>query len=240
MSGDLGARQLPENVGGFLRRVAAWAARRSDVRAIVLVGSHGRGEARADSDIDLMLLVDQPTVLTADNRWTETLGPVRQVQMEKWGRATSVRVWFTEGLEVEFSLAAPDWARPPLDEGTARVLRDGYQVIYDPEGLLVDIGAHLPGRPQEEKAQQEAGLPVTYQPNPHSEFRVKFDFRVDFTNGGYVQGRDFLLDLERPEVSDAELAVMIVDAMNLARAGRVRIRRKRVVRRGGHDDASAG
>ena len=41
-----------------------------------------------------------------------------------------------------------------------------------------------------------------YTPNPQSEFRVKFDFRVDFTNGGYVEGRDFLLDLEGGTVSD--------------------------------------
>lgn len=77
-----------------------------------------------------------------------------------------------------------------------------------------------------------------YTPNPRSPFRVKFDFRVDFTNGGFVEGRDFLLDLEAPEISDAELAEMLVDAMNLARAGPVRIDHKRIVRRGEHDDAA--
>ena len=77
---------------------------------------------------------------------------------------------------------------------------------------------------------------MAYRPNPESEFRVKFDFRVEFTNGGYVEGRDFLLDLEGGEVSDDELARMIVEAMNLSRAGRVRIERKRIVRRGEHDD----
>ena len=41
-----------------------------------------------------------------------------------------------------------------------------------------------------------------YKPNPQSEFRVKFDFRVDFTNGGYVEGREFLLDLEGDTVSE--------------------------------------
>jgi hypothetical protein len=41
-----------------------------------------------------------------------------------------------------------------------------------------------------------------YKSNPRSAFRVKFDFRVDFTNGGYVEGRDFLLDLEGDTVSD--------------------------------------
>ncbi len=76
-----------------------------------------------------------------------------------------------------------------------------------------------------------------YKPNPQSEFRVKFDFRVDFTNGGHVRGEDFLLDIEGADVSDEELKVMIVESMNLARAGEVTIFRKEIVRRGGHGDA---
>jgi hypothetical protein len=75
-----------------------------------------------------------------------------------------------------------------------------------------------------------------YKPNPQSEFRVKFDFRVDFTNGGHVQGQDFLLDIEGDDVSDDVLKAMIVDAMNLARAGTVSIFKKQIVRRGQHDD----
>jgi hypothetical protein len=75
-----------------------------------------------------------------------------------------------------------------------------------------------------------------YTPNPRSEFRVKFDFRVDFTNGGYVEGRDFLLDLEGDTVSDDELKVMIVESMNLAKAGEVKIFKKEIVRRGEHQD----
>ena len=77
-----------------------------------------------------------------------------------------------------------------------------------------------------------------YKPNPQSEFRVKFDFRVDFINGGYVEGREFLLDLERNAVSDEELKVMIVESMNLAKAGEVQIFKKEIVRRGEHQDAS--
>lgn len=75
-----------------------------------------------------------------------------------------------------------------------------------------------------------------YKPNPLCEHRVKFDFHVDFTNGGYVEGRDFLLDLEGDNVSDEELKVMIVEAMNLAKAGEVQIFRKQIVRRGEHAD----
>jgi hypothetical protein len=75
-----------------------------------------------------------------------------------------------------------------------------------------------------------------YTPNPRSEFRVKSDFRVDFTNGGYVEGRDFLLDLDGNTVSDDELKVMIVESMNLAKAGAVTVFKKDVVRRGEHQD----
>ena len=76
-----------------------------------------------------------------------------------------------------------------------------------------------------------------YTPNPQSKFRVKFDFRVDFTNGGYVEGHEFLLDLEGDTVSDEELKVMIVESMNLAKAGEVQIFKKEVVRRGENQDA---
>ena len=76
-----------------------------------------------------------------------------------------------------------------------------------------------------------------YKPNPQSEYRVKFDFRVDFTNGGYVEGREFLFDLEGDGVSDDALKVMIVESMNLAKAGDVQIFKKEIVRRGEHQDA---
>jgi hypothetical protein len=52
-----------------------------------------------------------------------------------------------------------------------------------------------------------------------------------------VEGRDFLLDLDGGDVSNDELKVMIVDAMNLARAEAIVIYQKQVVRRGEHDDA---
>jgi hypothetical protein len=76
-----------------------------------------------------------------------------------------------------------------------------------------------------------------YRADPHSPYRVKFKFRVDFTNGGYVEGEDFLLDIEGGDVAPARLAEMIVSAMNLLRAGPVTIHRLKVVRRGQHRDS---
>ena len=90
-------------------------------------------------------------------------------------------------------------------------------------------------------------LPATFDPSPDAEpyvalprsrHRVKFAFRVDFTNGGHVQGEDFLLDIAGSEVSPQRLAEMIVSAMNLLRSGPVTIRAMQVVPRGAHQDAA--
>jgi hypothetical protein len=92
-------------------------------------------------------------------------------------------------------------------------------------------------------------LPRTFDPDPAappyranqaSTHRVKFDARVDFTNGGYVVAKDFLLDIEGESVAPERLAEMIVSAMNLLRAGPVTIARMQVVRRGEHHDAEPG
>ncbi|MBF9234301.1 hypothetical protein [Microvirga alba] len=78
-----------------------------------------------------------------------------------------------------------------------------------------------------------------YRLDQHSPWRVKSDFRVDFTNGGYVEARGFILDLEDDSVSPERLAEMIVSAMNLLRAGPVTIFSMQIVPRGEHQDSQA-
>ena len=51
-----------------------------------------------------------------------------------------------------------------------------------------------------------------------------------------MEGHDFLLDLEGNTVSDEQLKVLIVESMNLAKAGEVKIFKKEIVRRGEHQD----
>lgn len=76
-----------------------------------------------------------------------------------------------------------------------------------------------------------------YQPDPRSAWRVKLRFRVDFTNGGHVEGSGFLLDLPGASISVQRAAEMVVSSMNLLRAGPVTIFSMEVVRRGEHDDS---
>ena len=59
--------------------------------------------------------------------------------------------------------------------------------------------------------------------------RVKFDFEIDFTNGGGIQGQDFRLDIEGEDISDKELADYIVRDMRLLMVGKVRILNKEII-----------
>ena len=55
---------------------------------------------------------------------------------EDWGLVTSLRVYYEDGLEVEYGLTSSEWAEEPIDEGTYRVIRDGMGIYSDREGLL--------------------------------------------------------------------------------------------------------
>ena len=59
--------------------------------------------------------------------------------------------------------------------------------------------------------------------------RVVFDFEIDFSNGGGLQGQEFRLDIEGDDISDAELADYIITDMRLLMVGAVRIHNKRII-----------
>jgi len=61
------------------------------------------------------------------------------------------------------------------------------------------------------------------------EKRVLFDFDIEFTNGGGIQGQKFRLDIERDDISDEELAQYIVEDMRLLMVDKVSILNKKII-----------
>ncbi|MEH6631011.1 MAG: hypothetical protein V7776_09300 [Halopseudomonas aestusnigri] len=59
--------------------------------------------------------------------------------------------------------------------------------------------------------------------------RVVFDFEVDFSNGGGIQGQEFRLDIAGDDIPDKALADYIVEDMRLLMVGDVRILNKRII-----------
>jgi uncharacterized protein len=127
----------------FLGRFAEWARHQDAVDSAVLVGTHARGTARPESDVDLVILVIDLQFYLAGS-WVSAFGAVNHTQREDYGAVQSLRVFYSYGLEVEFGLTSLDWANvDPLDDGTRDVMLAGARILVDKTGRLSRVLAHL-------------------------------------------------------------------------------------------------
>lgn len=106
------------------------------MQGVALVGSYARAAARNDSDIDLVVLTEQPSRYLDDIQWIERFGIVEKHQTEDYRKLTSLRVWYLNGPEVEYGITTPDWAVIPLDAGTRKVISDGMMVLFERGNVL--------------------------------------------------------------------------------------------------------
>jgi predicted nucleotidyltransferase len=110
---ELGADLDPHECGEALARLCA----EPEVQVVIVFGSRARGQARADSDLDLAVIVRQPQLTPAEKmgcwqRFRAALGPLLALQV------FAVEARYEEGL---FPLPAPreellvllerEWAR---------------------------------------------------------------------------------------------------------------------------------
>lgn len=128
-------------VASLLERASAWAAARDDIVAIALVGSWARDGARPGSDVDLIVLTEDPTAYTEREEWIDELAPGAElVRTGDWRAIVERRIRLRSGLEVEVGVGHPAWAATsPVDPGTRRVVGDGMRVVYDPRRLLAAL-----------------------------------------------------------------------------------------------------
>src|SRR5262249_31986402 len=138
-----GRKTHVERTAEFLDRLRAWVEPREDVRALVIVGSVARGDARPDSDLDLVLLANYPKRYLDSVDWVSDFGAAERVELESYGKVTSVRAAYPNGLEVEYAIAAADWASEPFDTGTAEVARNGIVVLLDRDGNATRLAEAL-------------------------------------------------------------------------------------------------
>ncbi len=83
---------LPDKVSPLLQEITRWASSQTDILAVALVGSHARKAARETSDVDLIILANQPDAYLKNLEWACRFGQVQHQQIEVYGKVKSVRV----------------------------------------------------------------------------------------------------------------------------------------------------
>ena len=126
----------PEKIKQLLNDFTEWAYARPDIQAVALVGSYARNAATATSDVDLVVIANNPELYLNDQSWLERFGEIHQQQGEDYGLVTSIRVWYSDGREVEYGITSERWAAMPLDEGTRQVISDGMRILFERGDLL--------------------------------------------------------------------------------------------------------
>ena len=94
--------ELNKKLNNLLGQVMDWALLESDIKVLVLVGSYARNEATLESDIDLILMVDRPQKYLENRVWVSNFGIPDRILIEEWGKVRSLRVYYQNGMEVEF------------------------------------------------------------------------------------------------------------------------------------------
>ena len=125
-----------DQVAQFLKDVTRWASAQADILALALVGSYARNAAKETSDIDLVLIAVDPSQYLKDQDWVRRFGTVEKSQVEDYGLLTSIRVWYRDGLEIEYGITDERWSAMPLDAGTQQVIADGMQVLFECDDIL--------------------------------------------------------------------------------------------------------
>lgn len=123
----------------LLEKITKWAEDNKVVNSVLLVGSCARGEARPDSDIDLIIICGNPKELLDNTNWVNNFGEVIKHSIEDWGMVQSIRAFYKNRWEVEFGITSQKWAIIPIDASTQEVLSGGAKILVDKTSLLIKL-----------------------------------------------------------------------------------------------------
>lgn len=133
----------------FLEKLEKWVATQSDVAGAALVGSHARGAATEESDVDVMILTTDVEKYFLSEQWALLFGQVQKTDVEHWGKVRTLRSFYRDGREIEFNFSVPEWAGVPVDSGTYRVVSDGMQILFDPQDIFGSVQRTVLGKWQD-------------------------------------------------------------------------------------------
>jgi aminoglycoside 6-adenylyltransferase len=145
-----GIRFAPDP-SGMLERVVDHARNDPTIHGIVLLGSRARADRPADewSDTDLLLVVDDPDAFLADAGWPARLGAMAITFLEETGHGRRERrVLYVDGTDLDLvPISVDEIRRGPTELAGLEILRRGFRILHDRDGLLADLPAWVADHP---------------------------------------------------------------------------------------------
>lgn len=123
----------------FNAKLKEFSMNDNHIESAIIVGSYARGTNTENSDLDICLITTNKNEMVENPDFVKKFGAFSKMQTEYYGACTSIRVWYENGLEAEFGIVEPSWIRLPLDNGTRKVLNDGYKVIVDKKNYFQNL-----------------------------------------------------------------------------------------------------
>ncbi|MGA8478334.1 MAG: aminoglycoside 6-adenylyltransferase [Chthoniobacterales bacterium] len=127
----------------LIDRFTTWALDRADIRSAMIVRSRARADRPADSlsDLDLAVIVTDPSIYLSDTTWLRRFGEPSLTFVESTadGNFRERRVLFRDGRDVDFSVLPAAVVQQMLVQRVpaeiAGVLRRGFRILVDKDGL---------------------------------------------------------------------------------------------------------
>ena len=124
--------------GETINQIIDWAKANPNIQGVVVIGSQARGTQISDqwSDLDLMVLANDPQELVKENTWFHCFGNVVcffdeivPLHFSNWNWYVK-RVLYTDNRDIDFSILPYHHLDQVLSENMG-ILSKGYRVLYD-------------------------------------------------------------------------------------------------------------
>ncbi len=144
--------ETPVTYEQLIERFVAWAQDRPDIHAALVLGSRARNDHPADewSDLDIVVIVADPTPYLASADWLANCGEVWVTFLEATaaGGGMERRALFAGGLDVDFAILpyaqVEEMTRLGLPPAVVEIFRRGVRVLLDRNGLITRDFTRLP------------------------------------------------------------------------------------------------
>jgi arginine-tRNA-protein transferase len=110
------------------------------VVASALFGSRAAGNARENSDYDVLILTDDVGHFFSDDELQKSFHRLRETKTERRGKFKILRAFYKNGDEFEFNFAPLALATSEsIDASLRRIAANGIKIFHDPQGILENL-----------------------------------------------------------------------------------------------------